>query len=161
MLANTPRRLLQIVPGLVDRVTVAGRHIWAEIAANPVRGSPNYRFMLGCARLRRCWRSGDPIWSPRLARDRGPRGRDTRARTAGAGMAGPDRRRSGDGANVQAVWAGNAAAIGRAGRACRAAALLKAGFGTVTGPDLPAGAGPGAGGPARDRLSGRSTLLKR
>lgn len=46
VLANTPHHLLQIVPGPVDRVTVDGRHIFAEIAADQVRGSPNYRFML-------------------------------------------------------------------------------------------------------------------
>ena len=46
VLAETPHRLLQIVPGPVDRVTVNGRHIFAEVAADPVRGSPNYRFIL-------------------------------------------------------------------------------------------------------------------
>ena len=46
ILANTPHHLLQIVPGPVDRVTVNGRHIFAEIASDQVRGSPNYRFML-------------------------------------------------------------------------------------------------------------------
>jgi alpha-1,6-mannosyltransferase len=46
ILANTPHRLLQIVPGARDRVTVEGRHIWAEVAAPGVVGSPNYRFIL-------------------------------------------------------------------------------------------------------------------
>lgn len=46
VLAHTPHHLLQIVPGPEDRVTVNGRHIFAEIGANPVRGSPNYRFIL-------------------------------------------------------------------------------------------------------------------
>lgn len=46
VLAHTPHTLLQIVPGPQDRVTVNGRHIFAEIGADPVRGSPNYRFIL-------------------------------------------------------------------------------------------------------------------
>jgi len=46
VLARTPHHLLQIVPGPEDRVTVDGRHIFAEVAAVPVRGSPNYRFIL-------------------------------------------------------------------------------------------------------------------
>jgi len=46
VLAKTPHRLLQIVPGPEDRVTVNGRHIFAEVGAEPVRGSPNYRFIL-------------------------------------------------------------------------------------------------------------------
>ncbi|MEV9417915.1 hypothetical protein AB0360_26820, partial [Klebsiella pneumoniae] len=43
---HTPHQLLQIVPGPEDRVTVNGRHIFAEVGAEPVRGSPNYRFIL-------------------------------------------------------------------------------------------------------------------
>ncbi|WP_405053291.1 glycosyltransferase [Sphingomonas sp.] len=46
VLTRTPHHLLQIVPGPQDRVTVNGRHIFAEVAADPVRGSPNYRFIL-------------------------------------------------------------------------------------------------------------------
>jgi alpha-1,6-mannosyltransferase len=46
VLAHTPHHLLQIVPGPVDRITVEGRHIFAEIGAEPVHGSPNYRFIL-------------------------------------------------------------------------------------------------------------------
>ena len=46
VLAHTPHHLLQIVPGPEDRVTVNGRHIFAEVGADPVRGSPNYRFIL-------------------------------------------------------------------------------------------------------------------
>jgi alpha-1,6-mannosyltransferase len=46
VLTRTPHHLLQIVPGPVDRVTVNGRHIFAEVGAEPVRGSPNYRFIL-------------------------------------------------------------------------------------------------------------------
>jgi alpha-1,6-mannosyltransferase len=46
VLANTPHHLIQIVPGPEDRVTVNGRHIFAEVGADPVRGSPNYRFIL-------------------------------------------------------------------------------------------------------------------
>lgn len=53
VLNHTPHRLLQIVPGPVDRVTVSGRHIFAEVAADPVRGSPNYRFILRTAAVRR------------------------------------------------------------------------------------------------------------
>ncbi|PJI86838.1 glycosyltransferase [Sphingomonas koreensis] len=46
VLNHTPHQLLQIVPGPEDRVTVNGRHIFAEVGAEPVRGSPNYRFIL-------------------------------------------------------------------------------------------------------------------
>jgi len=46
ILAKTPHSLLQIVPGPVDKVVVNGRHIWAEVGSDPVRGSPNYRFIL-------------------------------------------------------------------------------------------------------------------
>lgn len=52
VLAHTPHRLLQIVPGSEDRVTVEGRHIFAEVAAAPVRGSPNYRFILRTGKVR-------------------------------------------------------------------------------------------------------------
>lgn len=46
VLENTEHRLLQIVPGPEDRIVENGRHIWCEIGAEPVRGSPNYRFIL-------------------------------------------------------------------------------------------------------------------
>ncbi|OYY91475.1 MAG: glycosyl transferase family 1 [Sphingomonas sp. 28-66-16] len=46
VLKNTPHSLLQIVPGPEDKLVVDGRHIWAEVGAGPVRGSPNYRFIL-------------------------------------------------------------------------------------------------------------------
>jgi alpha-1,6-mannosyltransferase len=46
VLTHTPHHLLQIVPGPEDKVTVNGRHIFAEIGADQVRGSPNYRFIL-------------------------------------------------------------------------------------------------------------------
>jgi len=46
VLTRTPHHLLQIVPGPEDRVTVNGRHIFVEIGADPVPGSPNYRFIL-------------------------------------------------------------------------------------------------------------------
>lgn len=46
ILSKTPHTLLQIVPGPEDKVVVNGRHIWAEVGADPVRGSPNYRFIL-------------------------------------------------------------------------------------------------------------------
>lgn len=46
ILDRTPHRLLQIVPGAEDRVIEDGRHIWVEVGAAPVRGSPNYRFIL-------------------------------------------------------------------------------------------------------------------
>ncbi|MCP3728966.1 glycosyltransferase [Sphingomonas sp. MG17] len=46
VLTHTRHHLLQIVPGPEDRITVNGRHIFAEIGAEPVRGSPNYRFIL-------------------------------------------------------------------------------------------------------------------
>jgi alpha-1,6-mannosyltransferase len=44
--ARTEHRLLQIVPGPEDRVVETGRHIWVEIGAPPVRGSPNYHFIM-------------------------------------------------------------------------------------------------------------------
>lgn len=46
ILEHTPHRLLQIVPGPEDKIVVNGRHIWAEVGSDPVRGSPNYRFIL-------------------------------------------------------------------------------------------------------------------
>lgn len=46
VLTRTPHHLLQIVPGPEDKVTVNGRHIFVEVAADTVRGSPNYRFIL-------------------------------------------------------------------------------------------------------------------
>lgn len=46
ILDHTPHRLLQIVPGPEDRIVEDGRHIWAEVGAEQVRGSPNYRFIM-------------------------------------------------------------------------------------------------------------------
>ena len=46
VLTHTPHHLLQIVPGPEDKITVNGRHIFAEVGAPPVHGSPNYRFIL-------------------------------------------------------------------------------------------------------------------
>lgn len=46
VLNRTGHRLLQIVPGPQDRVIENGRHIWVEVGAEQVRGSPNYRFIL-------------------------------------------------------------------------------------------------------------------
>lgn len=46
ILEETDHRLLQIVPGAQDKVVENGRHIWVEIGADQVRGSPNYRFIL-------------------------------------------------------------------------------------------------------------------
>jgi alpha-1,6-mannosyltransferase len=42
---NTQHRLLQIVPGPEDRITVQGRTIFAEVGAPLVWGSPNYRWI--------------------------------------------------------------------------------------------------------------------
>ena len=42
---NTEHRLLQIVPGPKDRITVEGRTIFAEVEAGQVWGSPNYRWI--------------------------------------------------------------------------------------------------------------------
>lgn len=42
---NTEHRLLQIVPGPEDRITVEGRTIFAEVKAGQVWGSPNYRWI--------------------------------------------------------------------------------------------------------------------
>ncbi len=52
ILARTDHRLLQIVPGPEDRIVENGRHIWAEIGAEQVRGSPNYRFILRTSAVR-------------------------------------------------------------------------------------------------------------
>lgn len=52
VLTHTPNHLLQIVPGPEDRITVNGRHIFAEVGADPVRGSPNYRFILRTGAVR-------------------------------------------------------------------------------------------------------------
>ena len=49
VLAHTGHRLLQIVPGPQDKLVEDGRHIWCEVGAEEVRGSPNYRFI---------WRTG-------------------------------------------------------------------------------------------------------
>lgn len=46
VIERTPHRLLQIVPGPEDRIVEDGRHIWVEVGADQVRGSPNYRFIL-------------------------------------------------------------------------------------------------------------------
>lgn len=45
LIEQTGHRILQIVPGPQDRVIEDGRHIWAEVGAEQVRGSPNYRFI--------------------------------------------------------------------------------------------------------------------
>jgi alpha-1,6-mannosyltransferase len=52
VLEQTGHRLLQIVPGPEDRIVEQGRHIWCEIGADPVRGSPNYRFILRKQKVR-------------------------------------------------------------------------------------------------------------
>jgi alpha-1,6-mannosyltransferase len=52
VLRHTPHHLLQIVPGERDRITTNGRHVFAEVAADTVRGSPNYRFILRTSRVR-------------------------------------------------------------------------------------------------------------
>lgn len=52
ILNRTNHRLLQIVPGPEDRVVERGRHIWVEIGADQVRGSPNYRFILRTSAVR-------------------------------------------------------------------------------------------------------------
>lgn len=52
VLEQTDHRLLQIVPGPEDRIVENGRHIWVEVAAEPVRGSPNYRFILRTSAVR-------------------------------------------------------------------------------------------------------------
>ncbi|MBB4615281.1 glycosyltransferase [Novosphingobium taihuense] len=46
VIERTGHRLLQIVPGPEDRVIENGRHIWVEVGAEQVRGSPNYRFIM-------------------------------------------------------------------------------------------------------------------
>src|ERR1700754_3017155 len=53
ILTRTPHSLVQIVPGPEDRVTVNGRHIFVEVAAPKVPGSPNYRFILRTKEVRR------------------------------------------------------------------------------------------------------------
>ncbi|WP_343613196.1 glycosyltransferase [Novosphingobium sp.] len=52
ILERTNHRLLQIVPGEVDRVVERGRHIWVEVGAKQVRGSPNYRFIMRTGAVR-------------------------------------------------------------------------------------------------------------
>lgn len=53
VLEQTPHRLLQIVPGPEDRIVERGRHVWVEVGAGQVRGSPNYRFILRTGIVRR------------------------------------------------------------------------------------------------------------
>ncbi len=52
ILERTGHRLLQIVPGRQDKVVERGRHIWVEVGAEQVRGSPNYRFILRTGAVR-------------------------------------------------------------------------------------------------------------
>ena len=52
VLAHGDQHLLQIVPGPEDRVIAHGRHIWVEIGADQVRGSPNYRFITRTSAVR-------------------------------------------------------------------------------------------------------------
>ena len=52
ILTQTPHHLLQIVPGPEDKVTVNGRHNFAEVGAKRVPGSPNYRFILRTGAVR-------------------------------------------------------------------------------------------------------------
>ncbi len=52
ILTHTPHHLLQIVPGSEDRITIDGRHVFAEVAAGRVPGSPNYRFILRTGKVR-------------------------------------------------------------------------------------------------------------
>jgi len=52
VLANSDRRLVQIVPGPQDRIIEHGRHVWVEIGAEQVRGSPNYRFITRTSAVR-------------------------------------------------------------------------------------------------------------
>ncbi|HEX9806845.1 MAG TPA: glycosyltransferase [Alteraurantiacibacter sp.] len=52
VLARTNHRLLQIVPGPEDKIVDNGQHIWVEVGADPVRGSPNYRFILRTKKVR-------------------------------------------------------------------------------------------------------------
>ncbi len=52
VLNHTPHRLIQIVPGPIDKVTDNGRHIFVEIGAPSVPGSPNYRFILRTGAVR-------------------------------------------------------------------------------------------------------------
>lgn len=52
VLSKTSHRLLQIVPGERDRIVEKGRHIWVEVGADQVRGSPNYRFILRTGAVR-------------------------------------------------------------------------------------------------------------
>ena len=52
VLEHTGHRLLQIVPGAEDRVLEDGRYIRVEVGADPVRGSPNYRFILRTGKVR-------------------------------------------------------------------------------------------------------------
>jgi len=52
ILARTEHTLVQIVPGAEDRIVRDGRHIWVEVAAGQVQGSPNYRFILRTSAVR-------------------------------------------------------------------------------------------------------------
>ncbi|WP_353230256.1 glycosyltransferase [Novosphingobium sp.] len=52
VLAHGDCRLVQIVPGPIDRVIENGRHVWVEIGAEQVRGSPNYRFITRTSAVR-------------------------------------------------------------------------------------------------------------
>jgi alpha-1,6-mannosyltransferase len=48
---HSPARLLRIVPGAEDKIERIGDHIFAEVAAPKVPGSPHYRFILNTKKV--------------------------------------------------------------------------------------------------------------
>jgi alpha-1,6-mannosyltransferase len=49
--AHSPAQLLRIVPGEADKIERIGDHIFAEVAAPKVPGSPHYRFILNTKKV--------------------------------------------------------------------------------------------------------------
>ncbi len=48
---NSPAQLLRIVPGAEDKIERIGDHIFAEVAAPKVPGSPHYRFIINTKKV--------------------------------------------------------------------------------------------------------------
>jgi hypothetical protein len=67
ILERTGHRLLQIVPGAVDRVVENGRHIWVEVAAGRCAAAPITASSCAPAPCARCWSITGPTSSNRCA----------------------------------------------------------------------------------------------
>ena len=66
-----------------DRVIENGRHIWVEVAAGQVRGSPNYRFILRTGAVREVLEHYRPDVIESLSHSLGRRGYDVETAQTG------------------------------------------------------------------------------